>query len=155
MEHESSQVVVAPVAQETTISTREESITQCDGVYSQEQVKNSLNLQIKDQETCYIPRDWVMSKLDQIKATASLSVETTVLPEAVRVTENVLSLGVNTYMNKTATMELHFFEDGIVKFNCINPANPSKFSFELVDKPANLTPYLWKVKSLSNPMKYQ
>jgi len=38
-------------------------------------------------------------------------------------------------------MELHFFEDGIVKFNCVNPANPSQFSFELVDKPANLTPY--------------
>jgi alpha 1,3-glucosidase len=53
----------------------------------------------------------------------------------------VVSVSIVTAGDKTSTMEFHFFEGGIVKLNCINPANPSKFSFELVEKPANLTAY--------------
>jgi alpha 1,3-glucosidase len=106
-----------------------------------EQLHNDLSMQLKAKEYVYIPRDWALTKLDQIKATSTLAVKTCVVPESVKAVENVLSMEIKTSDDQVATMELHFFEDGIVKFNCINPCNPSKFSFELIEKPANLTAY--------------
>jgi hypothetical protein len=106
-----------------------------------EQIKNDLTLQMKAKEHVYIPRDWAMSKLDQIKSTSTLAINTHVVPESVKAVGNVLSMEIKTFEDKVATLELHFFEDGIVKFNCVNPSNPSKFSFELIEKPANLTLY--------------
>jgi len=109
-----------------------------------ENLHNDISQQLKAKEQTYVPRDWVQSKLAQIKDTSSLSSHTRVIPGSIKVSaQNVVSVDIITSLvDKTATMEFHFFEDGIVKFNCINPANPSKFSFELVEKPANLTPYL-------------
>jgi len=132
--------VVPPVQTELT-NTRKECEPVAAKSYETPWVQNDISLQAKDKEICYIPRDWVTEKLDQIKSSSSLSVNTYGLPETVKVVGNVLSFEIKNYMDKNATMELHFFEDGIVKFNCINPANPSQFSFELVDKPANLTAY--------------
>jgi len=106
-----------------------------------EDLHNDLTQQIKEREQAYVPRDWVASKLDRIKNASSLSIHTHAVAESIRVTENVVSVNIVTSIEKTTTMEFHFFEDGIVKCNCINPANPSKFSFELIEKPANLTPY--------------
>jgi len=132
--------VVPPVQTELT-NTRKECEPVAAKSYETPWVQNDISLQAKDKEICYIPRDWVTEKLDQIKSSSSLSVNTYGLPETVKVVGNVLSFEIKNYMDKNTTMELHFFEDGIVKFNCINPTNPSQFSFELVDKPANLTAY--------------
>jgi alpha 1,3-glucosidase len=82
-----------------------------------------------------------MEKLSKIKAASSLKVDTHITPESIKTVGNVVSAEIVTNLNKTAIMEFHFFNDGIVKLNCINPVKPSKFSFELVEKPANLTPY--------------
>jgi len=106
-----------------------------------ENLHNDISQQVKAKEETYIPRDWVMAKLDQIKSSSTLSVLTRAVPESIKVTENVVSVEIVTGLDQTATMEFYFFEDGIVKCNCINPANPSKFSFELLEKPFNLTPY--------------
>jgi len=155
MESAEQVVHIPPVIPDEMINRRKESNVSIDLVhnatkyetpYSQEKVQNDLNLQLKDKETCYIPREWVVSKLDKIKATSSLSVETTVLADTVNINKNILSMNVKTYLDNNTTMELHFFEDGIFKINCVNPANPSKFSLELVDKPSNLTPYVLEGK---------
>jgi alpha 1,3-glucosidase len=102
---------------------------------------NDISKQINEKEETYVPRDWAMGKLGQIKTTSSLEVNTHIKPESIKITGNVVSVEIVTNLDKTATMEFHFFNDGIVKVNCINPSNPTKFSFELVEKPANLTPY--------------
>jgi len=150
MESADQVIHIPPVIPDEMINRRKESNVEIDIVhhaakyetpYSQEKIQNDLNMQLKDRETSYVPRDWVVSKLDQIKANSSLSVETTVLADTVNINKNILSMNVKTYLDNNATMELHLFEDGIFKINCVNPANPSKFSFELLDKPANLTPY--------------
>jgi len=102
---------------------------------------NDITQQVKEREETYIPRDWVTEKLSQIKTASSLMVHSHIIPESIKTVGNVVSVKIVTYLNRTATMEFHFFKDGIVKLNCINPGNPSKFSFELVEKPANLIPY--------------
>jgi len=91
-----------------------------------------------------------MTKLGPVKANSSLFTHNVVVADSVKVNSNVLSLNLSTHSHHHANMELHFFQDGIVKFNCINPHNPSKFSFELVDKPANLTPYPLEGKTTVN-----
>jgi len=98
--------------------------------------------QIQNAEETYVVRDWAMDKLNQIKAASSLQVHTRILPESVKVAKNIVSVEIVTYLNRTGTLEFLFFEGGIVKLNCVNPGNPSKFSFELIEKPANLTPYV-------------
>jgi alpha 1,3-glucosidase len=141
--------VVPPVQPEAMTHVREDykAPVECEKAYDTPWLDkdnhevNDISKQAKGKEICYIPRDWVTEKLDQIKSTSSLSVDTCVLPETLKIVENVLSFTIKTHMDKNATMELHFFQDGIVKFNCINPANPSQFSFELIEKPANLTIY--------------
>jgi len=99
---------------------------------------NEINEQLK--ETVYAPKLWVNEKLEQLKAESTLNMITYVVPESIKVTENTIAFNVVTQDNANAIMQLQFFQDGIIKCHCINPANPSKFSFELVDKPANLTP---------------
>jgi len=92
----------------------------------------------------YKVKDWAKGKIDQIKATSSLEVRTYADASTVTVRDNVVSVDINTYNDKATslvtTMKFLFFEGGIMKLNCVNPANPSKFSFELVEKPENLTP---------------
>jgi len=110
-------------------------------VIQPEGLHNDLSQQIFSREYVYIPQDWVMSKLDKIKAETTLNTKVFVVPESVSVNQNILSMTIDTDNGKTVTMEILFFEDGIFKLNCINPVNPSKFSFELVEKPSNLTPY--------------
>lgn len=112
----------------------------CDHNSSNKNSENDLTCQLLNRVYVYIPRDWVMHKLDQIKAHATLDCHTSVAAQSVQINGNVLSMNIHA-SGKDATLELHFFEDGIFKINCINPANPSKFSFELVEKPANLTQY--------------
>ena len=113
-----------------------------------EEVHTDLSQELKNKKTCYILADWVRSKLEQIKTTSSLSIDTSVVPNSVKIDGHILSLTVQMSSNKTANMELHFFEDGIIKFNCINPSNPSQFSFELIERPANLTPYALEGKAI-------
>jgi len=110
-------------------------------ILGSESLDNNLEQQINSRQYVYIPQDWVMPKLDQIKSNSTLGIVTSVAPESVVVSQNILSMSILTNTGETATMEIHFFEDGIFKLNCINPVNPSKFSFELVEKPSNLTPY--------------
>jgi len=117
-----------------------------DSVY--DYMPNTISNQKKDQEITYIPREWVTPKLGQIKTSSSLLVHTKIIPNTLKITENVISTTIVTYLDKTATMEFHFFDDGIVKLNCVNPSNPSKFSFELIEKPAKLTPYLIQASNL-------
>jgi len=100
-----------------------------------------LSQQIKNRQYMYLPKDWVMTKLDQVKANSSLFTHIVVVADSIKVNNNVLSMNLSTHSHQHSFMELHFFQDGVVKFNCINPLHPSKFSFELVEKPANLTPY--------------
>jgi len=107
-----------------------------------EDLHNDLTKQLNEKVQVYVPRDWVDEKLNQIKTASTLSVHTRAIPDSVKINENVISIDIMTYLDKTATMELSFFENGIVKLNCVNPNNPSKFSFELMEKPANLTPYI-------------
>lgn len=107
----------------------------------QENQPNDLTLELKSREVVYIPRDWVADKLHQIKTSSSLSVNTFVLPRTVQTARNVLSMDIQTENEAHATFQLQFFQNGIVKLNCTNPINPSKFSFEMVEKPANLVPY--------------
>jgi len=106
-----------------------------------EDLHNDLTKQLNDKVDVYVPRDWVNEKLSQIKKASTLSVQTRAVPESIKINGNMISIDIITHLDKTATMELYFFKDGIVKLNCINPNNPSKFSFELMEKPANLTPY--------------
>ena len=92
----------------------------------------------------YRVKEWAKPKIDQIKSTNTLDSQTYADSSSINIRENIVSVDIHTTNNKTdtlvATMQFLFFEGGIMKLNCINPANPSKFSFELVEKPANLTP---------------
>jgi len=106
-----------------------------------EELHNDITQQTKEREETYIIRDWATEKLNQIKAASTLMVNTHIHPESVKINDNVITTEITTYLNRRAALEFHFFQDGIVKINCINPGNPSKFSFELMEKPANLTPY--------------
>jgi len=105
------------------------------------ELETDLSQQIKNRQYMYLPKDWVMTKLDHVKANSSLFTHNVVVHDSVQVKNNVLSMNISTHSHQHSSMEIHFFQNGIVKFNCINPLHPSKFSFELVEKPANLTPY--------------
>jgi len=91
----------------------------------------------------YGVKEWAQEKINTIKENESLNINTFADPSTVSVERHILSINIFTSnqetTNMTAQMQLLFFAGGIIKFNCINPANPSKFSFELVEKPANLT----------------
>ena len=110
------------------------------------EIVNDISKQISEKEGYYTLREWVTSKLDQIKQASSLNVEAHIVPESIRIQENIISIDVKTDLDKIATMELKFFQDGIVMLKCLNPQNPSKFSFELVDKPDNLVAYSVETK---------
>jgi len=99
---------------------------------------NEVNESLKDK--IYMPKEWAQSKLKQIKATSSLDVETFVISETVEVAENQVIFDVRSGDHVTK-MNVQFFQDGVIKCGSLNPASPSKFSFELVDKPANLNLY--------------
>jgi len=101
---------------------------------------NDITQQIKAQERAYVPKEWVHEKLQKIKISSTLNVNTHIVPESVKVSGNIVSAEIVSSNHKSTRMEFIFSQGGIVKLNCINPGNPSKFSFELVDKPANLTP---------------
>ena len=99
---------------------------------------NEVNESLKDK--IYVPKEWAQSKLKQIKATSTLDAETIVIPGTVNVLGHQVVFDVRNgdYLTK---MNVQFFKDGVIKCGSRNPANPSKFSFELVDKPANLNNY--------------
>ena len=90
-------------------------------------------------ETEYKPREWAQSKLAKIKGSSSLGEQITVVKETVNVKGNAIHLDLHTPSGKTTNLEILFFTNGIFKLKCLNPENPSKFSFELIEKPANLT----------------
>ena len=48
-------------------------------------------------------------------------------------------MDIQTSSRSITNLEVLFFTNGIFKLKCINPEAPSKFSFELIEKPANLT----------------
>jgi len=94
----------------------------------------------KKLEKEYVPKGWTLSKLEKIKTKMSLDETITVNPDSIQVQDSIILMDINTSDGKTSTMEFSFFTDGIFKIKCINPANPSKFSFEMLEKPANLAP---------------
>jgi len=97
---------------------------------------NSINSKLKD--VVYMPKPWVQPKLKQLKTTGSLDVATHITSDSVQVKDNVISMEIVS-QEKTAILQLSFFQNGIIKCHCINPANPSLFSVEMVEKPENLT----------------
>jgi len=115
---------------------------------SQEEEAPSLDVIRQDKsklvEEEYRVKEWAHSQVECIKANNSLKVKTFVDASKVEIRENVISVEIHTENEKTSKlktrMQILFFSGGIIKLNCVNPANPSKFSFELVEKPANLTP---------------
>jgi len=136
MEHTSEIALAsAPIAIEPVVQSNERRASHS------EHLDNDLSAQCKNRQYIYVPEQWVHTKLDHVKSNCSLFTHNVVVHDSVKINQNVISMDLSTHSHKHANMELHFFQDGIVKFNCVNPANPSKFSFELVDKPANLTPY--------------
>jgi len=136
--HHPSNVALAPAPKSLEdLAHAPEQHSQCHS----EHLDNDLDQQIKNRQYMYVPRDWVHSRLDQVKAHSTLHTHASVRSDAITVNQNILAMKINTHSHHEAHMELHFFQDGIVKFNCVNPCKPSKFSFELVEKPANLTPY--------------
>jgi len=91
----------------------------------------------------YRVKDWALPQVECIKVNHSLDVRTFVDTSKISIEKNVISMDIHTENEKTTKMkgkmQILFFSGGILKINCINPANPSKFSFELIEKPANLT----------------
>lgn len=85
----------------------------------------------------YRPKEWAQPKLAQIKENSSLGENTVVNKDSVKVQNNAIYMDLQS-AGKTTTLEFLFFDDGIFKMKCINPVHPSKFSFEMIEKPANL-----------------
>jgi len=113
---------------------------------------NEVNESLKDK--IYLPKEWAQAKLKEIKTTSSLAIETFIIADTVKVVENEVFFDVSN-SNHVTKMHVQFFQDGVIKCASLNPANPSKFSFELVDKPANLTNYSISEKANVNKDKIE
>ena len=92
-------------------------------------------------EEPYRVKDWVVKKLQQIKNTSSLSTHTIILPDTIKIVANTISFIIKTADDQVTMLETFFYEEGTVRFKSINPKNPSKFSFDLIEQPANLIPH--------------
>ena len=143
---EACSVQIIPIPQDestiptaTVVESRECTIPQAEEEY--DYMVNTISQQTKDQEMTYIPREWATPKLEQVKQASTLCVHTRILPNTIKISNNTISVTIETYLSKHSVLQFHFYQGGIVKLNCINPSNPSKFSIEMIEKPANLTPY--------------
>jgi len=92
----------------------------------------------------YKPHEWVQSKLAKLKENSSSSLDelTTIRPDSITINDNSITMGLEIPSNNKVTpLQLTFFQGGVIKLHSINPVNPSKFSFEMIDKPVDLTPF--------------
>lgn len=103
---------------------------------------HNIGEQAKEREVIYVPKEWVHTKIDQIKTKGTLMTEAHLIAETIKISENIITIDLLIGHDRTSVLEFRFYQDGIIKLYSRNPSRPAKVLFEMVEQPANLVPYI-------------